>query len=296
MSQGTILFGSNSIYSVEVDERVLQCRLKGKKLALAERAYNPLAPGDRVTFERLGDQGLITAREPRRNEVTRYNPKRSATQTLAANVDLVACVTSAGDPPPSPGFIDRAIVIAIRARLPFALVINKSDLGMPELFARLARVYRHLGHEVLRCSVIDRCGIRSLAESLRGRRTVLLGHSGVGKSSLANALLDESQRVSAISDKHRQGRHTTTASRLLRGNAIELIDTPGLRELDVGEVDVSLVGEAFAEFAPFARRCIHADCRHLDEPACAVRESVAGGAILSSRYASYRALARTLSG
>lgn len=301
MPTGTVLFGSNNIFTVAVDTQVqttVRCRLKGKKLILPEREYNPLAPGDQVRFElpQRGEaaalhEAVITERLARTNAVARYNPKRAAMQTIAANVTTVVAVTSARWPPFRARFTDRVSIMANRTNVPMILVINKVDLGLPDRVEQFQTVYESAGHRVFRVSAERGHGIDALRAALSGTRAVLVGRSGVGKSRLINALLEQQiQRVSAISAKYGQGRHTTTIATLLRAGDLGIIDTPGLRELDLGDVDPSVIRAAYPEFDPFEPRCSFSDCRHLDEPGCAVVAAVEATAVMEERYENYRAL------
>ncbi len=299
MPDGTVLYGSNNIYTVTSEGHVVRCRIKGKQLDLPERAYNPLAPGDRVAFQSshgtggsgAPPEGVITARLPRRNQVVRYNAKRGALQTLAANVDGVVAVASCAQPEFRVRFIDRVSIMARRAGVPLRILATKTDLGVDGYTHTVLTVYEACEYPVHRVSAVTGEGIDSLRRALIGERVVLIGRSGVGKSRLVNALFgEEIQRVSNISVKYGQGRHTTTGATLLRRGELQLIDTPGIRELDVGDVGAQTVREAYPEFDPFEPYCGFPDCRHLQEDGCAVRHAVDKGIILASRYQNYAAL------
>jgi ribosome biogenesis GTPase / thiamine phosphate phosphatase len=292
IQRGEVLYGINTIYTVRIEGELLECRIKGKQLKSAERSYNPIAPGDIVTVardERQARRGMIHAVEARRTSLVRWNKKGRAPQVLAANADAAVCVTTPSSPPFRPRFIDRLIVAAETGGLVPRIVLNKSDLGCPDDVEERLQHYERMGYEVLRCSALDGTGLTGLAESLRGATTVIVGQSGVGKSSLVNALCPGLDlKVGALSVKHDRGNHTTIVSVLYAGGGeLRLIDTPGVRELEIADVLPEEIGYHFREFTALMGGCSYQPCLHDDEPGCAVAAAVERGDVHPDRYESY---------
>ncbi len=292
--RGTVLSGANNIFFVRTDSGVRECRIKGKVLDVPEREYNPLAPGDEVLLD-LGAEGeaLIAARVPRRSAVTRFNRKRNAIQTLGANVDLIACVASVRDPDFRPGLLDRMLVVASWAGIPARLVLTKCDLGISGETKAEVEVYAALGIPVSRVSVYQDDAKKDLAAAIAGMRVILIGHSGVGKSSLIRWLVPTWDAATAeVVAATGKGRHTTTVGTLYHGahTAFELLDTPGVRELDIRNVPAAQLGECFPEIAMRSSQCRFQPCTHTHEPGCEVNKAGENGAIHPRRLQSYRRL------
>jgi ribosome biogenesis GTPase len=212
-------------------------------------------------------------------------------QPIAANVDQVVVVTSAGDPEPNPRMLDRFLVIAEANGLPAAIVVNKAELDR-DLVDRLERRFRQAGYQVLATSAKVPEGLPALRDLLRGRETVFTGASGVGKSSLLNALEPGLKlRIGAISEKWRTGMHTTRAAELVPlavGGYV--VDTPGMREVGAWGILPDELGACFPEFRPLLDQCRFDDCRHKSEPGCAVRAAAAAGIVDPDRLLSYERL------
>jgi ribosome biogenesis GTPase / thiamine phosphate phosphatase len=289
---GEVLFGINTIYSVAAGEGRVQCRIKGKKLKEAARSYNPIAAGDIVELvpDTLSpSEGMISDLMPRRTRLVRWNKKGRAPQVLAANADLAVCVTSPSHPPFRPRFIDRLIVAAESGLMTPAIVVNKSDLPRAEEVTERLDHYEEMGYMVISCSALTGDGLAELGALLAGKTAVFVGHSGVGKSSLLNALAPGlGQRVGGISQKHDRGNHTTNFSSLfVLPGGLRIIDTPGVRELEIAEVLPEEVGFHFRDFTRFMQQCSYQPCLHMDEPDCAVRAAAERGEIHPDRYESY---------
>jgi len=306
---GLIVRGSNNIFYVrpldsaeESDLEILagkelECRIKGKVLKGVQGYYNPLAPGDKVQIEvdpLHPGKALITELVERKNAFTRFNQKGMAPQLLAANVDMVLCVTTPASPPFRPRFLDRVLVQAERARIPAVIIVNKWDLheGDYDVDERLED-YRRIGYRLLLISALTGEGMDDLAALLSRRVSVMVGQSGVGKSSLINKLAPHAElKVGDLCEKYERGSHTTTMSRLiqLQGSADGgcIIDTPGVRRLmpdGIGPDDLALY---FREFAPLVGQCTYGlSCSHRIEPGCKIMEAVAAGVIHEDRYESY---------
>lgn len=234
--------------------------------------------------------GMGTQIRKRRNELTRTG-SNGATQTLAANIDLVVGVTACGDAF-KPGLIDRLCVTAFRMGADFSIALNKIDIEGAERWVEEAREYETLGIAVYPVSAVTGEGMDKLSASLSGRVCVLLGHSGVGKTSILNRLVPGVDRlVGDVYEKTDQGRHTTTMSLLVElscGGAI--IDSPGLRQFSPADIDIRDVAQFFPGIREFSGGCKFRDCLHLTEPGCSVTSALADGKVSAERYASYARL------
>jgi ribosome biogenesis GTPase len=285
---------------------VLECRIKGKVLKGVEGYYNPLAPGDRVDIEVdpiNPRKGLILGVEERIRILTRFNRKGQASQVLAANPDLVLCVTTPASPPFRPRFLDRALLQADSAGIPAVIVCNKWDLfeANPDTEERLQN-FSTIGYSVLRVSALTGEGMDGLHALIANRLSVLLGQSGVGKSSLINALIPSMNiRVGSLNEKYDRGNHTTTMSVALEvpgsGGQTFIIDTPGLRHLVPDGIQVRDIIYSMREFAPLAGKCTYGrSCSHRIEPGCKIMEAVAAGKIHEDRYESFLRIQDELGG
>ncbi|MBN2626590.1 MAG: ribosome small subunit-dependent GTPase A [Spirochaetales bacterium] len=296
---GTVYSGINNIYSVREDEQGLfyQCRLKGKVLRDGEgefirNVYNPLAPGDRVDFDEdpgHPGQGMISLRHSRSNWFCRLNQKKRQPQYIAANIDLLLCFSSVKNPPFRPRFLDRVLIAAEQGNVKAALVINKSDLGVDEETAERLDHYREMGFSLFLCSAVTGEGLEELNRFMGHGRVAVFGQSGVGKSTLLNALEPGiGLRTSEISGKYDRGKHTTNYSVMIdRAAGGSIIDTPGIRQLFLWGVEKDELAHYFPEMEEFWRDCRFAGCSHRNEPGCRVREALEEGIIHPDRYESY---------
>jgi ribosome biogenesis GTPase / thiamine phosphate phosphatase len=294
---GTILHGTNNIYTVSHEGKQYDCVIKGKKLKGTGKSYAPLAPGDEVNFE-IHDSGFsqIVEREQRRTEFCRWNQKGNAPQTLAANVDLVVCISSPESPPFRPRFIDRIYVTCEIEKIPLLIVLNKSDQKItPDIRNRL-KVYKKIGCKVLKCSALTGKGIEKITKYLAGHHCVICGQSGVGKTSIINRIIPNAQKpVGAVSTKHNRGRHTTKNGILLanpRGGWI--VDTPGIRKFEIVEIEPADLSFFFPEMVRYRELCAVPGCTHDHEPKCAVYDAVMAGKIHEDRFESYLRLLESL--
>jgi ribosome biogenesis GTPase len=274
---------------VETDDgRHVRCGVRRllKTLAIDER--NVIAVGDRVWYRPGGaGQGLIEKVEPRRGTITRGY--RRTRQILAANVDRILIVASLAEPPLKPPLVDRYLISAEMGDVRPVIVLNKADLVDMTDYQWVVGLYSVLGYEVLVTSVADGRGLDRLRAILSDGCTAVSGQSGVGKSSLLNAIQPGlNLKVGRVSDWTRKGRHTTTTAELIKLEAGgEVVDTPGLRQFELwGVIPAELEG-FFVEFRPFIPRCRFPDCSHTHEHDCAVKDAVRHDMIHVGRYESY---------
>ncbi len=279
MTEGVILRGIGGFYYVEAADAVYTCRARG---AFRRQGMTPVA-GDRVRIS-VGDDGNGVLEEilPRKNSLIR---------PAVANLDLLVLVASVREPETNLQVLDRMIAIAEKKEICPILVISKTDLGDPE---PIADIYRRVGIECYPVSVGQENSLIRLRERLRGQVSVFTGNSGVGKSSLLNALDPELVLdTGEISHKLGRGRHTTRAASLYPLAGGYMVDTPGFSSLDgalVDPIDKEELADCFREFAPFFGKCRFVGCAHYREPGCAVRQAVEEGIIPVSRYESYVAM------
>lgn len=282
------VFGLTSIVRASCGE--WSCTVRGVLKSLATGLQHTVVAGDVVTIlPTPGSSGeaLIARIDPRRNAICRTS--RGKQQILVANVDQVLIVASAAEPDLKPNLVDRFLLSAEKARLQPVIVVNKIDLVAPESLVQLAGTWSQLGYPVLQVSAASGQGIGRLRDLLRGRDSVVSGQSGVGKSSLLNAVqpgLD--RRVGDVSADNQKGRHTTTTAELIPLDCGgHLVDTPGIRSLALWDVSAAEVEGFFRELRPFVHSCRFPDCTHTHEEHCAVKSAVADGLIDLRRYDSY---------
>jgi ribosome biogenesis GTPase / thiamine phosphate phosphatase len=310
---GVVLRGSRNIFTVRPDteqsaQNDTECRIKGKVLKIAEDHYNPIAPGDLVKIEINPAQpgtGMIVGLEERKNFFSRFNQKGNCTQLLAANVDMVFCLTSRQSPPFRPRFLDRVLLQADSAGIPALIVCNKIDLdgddyndNRLDADERLED-FRRIGFDVGFISTKTGEGLDDLRRRLERKRSVLIGQSGVGKSSLINALLPEiNLRTGTINEKYDRGNHTTTLSSMVEINDTTwIIDTPGIRRFIPNGINAEELILNMREFAPLAGKCSFGlSCSHRSEPGCKIMEAVSAGIIHEDRYNSFLRIHDELSG
>ncbi len=266
------------------------CSLRGR----LKEAQRPVV-GDRVRWAPNPDgSGAVSAVEPRRNELTRALADRKRAnqpaepQVLAANVDRVVVVASVRRPPLRPGLLDRFLAAAWRAGMPPLICITKMDLADAGELAAVEEIYIPLGIPVLGTDIHRPETVAPLAALLRDATSVLVGHSGVGKTSLLNLLTGRHMAVREVGFHTDRGRHTTSTARLIPLQAGGYaIDSPGIREFGLHGVAPAELAALFPEFAPQIGKCRFADCLHSSEPGCAMREAAEAGRIHPARYASY---------
>ncbi|MDE6134915.1 MAG: ribosome small subunit-dependent GTPase A [Muribaculaceae bacterium] len=293
---GTVIRNTGSLYIVRTEDGEIKCKVKGNFRIKGIRTTNPVAVGDNVEIGRPGPDGVafITAVMPRRNYIIRrsINLSKSA-HIIAANLDCALLVATLAHPTTSFTFIDRFLATAEAYNVPAVLVINKIDLleeeEDKELLEAVLHLYRSIGYTALGVSAETGSGLDELRALLRDRTTLFSGNSGVGKTTLINALVPGLDlRTGEISAAHDTGMHTTTFSEMfdLPGGG-EIIDTPGVRGFGVVEFRREEVGHFFPEIFRLASDCRFGNCTHTHEPGCAVLAALEDHRIAQSRYNSY---------
>jgi ribosome biogenesis GTPase len=279
--------GLQSVVEAE-DGRLYRCAVRRLLKSLVTDERNIVTCGDRVWFRPAGkDEGLIERVEPRHGVLRRASRRRE--HVLVANVDQLLIVMSLFEPELKPHLIDRYIVSAEQGGLRAIVCLNKADLADPAPFQSLIGAYAQLGIPALLTSAKTGVGIDRLRRLLKDRATVFSGQSGVGKSSLLNALQPGlALRVRSVSEQNQKGRHTTTTAELIRldfGGWV--VDTPGLRQLQLWDIRPEEVEGFFPEFRPYVPLCAFPDCLHIQEERCAVKRAVDRRQISVRRYTSY---------
>jgi ribosome biogenesis GTPase len=294
--QGLLIKSTGSWYQVQTpDGQRVDCRIKGKFRMQGITTTNPVAVGDVVEFEMEPEQenGVITKLHQRKNYIIRkaINLSKQA-QIIAANLDQALLVVTLASPRTSLGFIDRFLVTAEAYDIPARLIFNKVDLFSDEgleILADLKAVYEKIGYPCFEVSALEGTNIDKVQELLKDKVTLFSGHSGVGKSSLINALLPNLDlRTHMVSEWSDKGMHTTTFAEMFelpQGGFI--IDTPGIRELGVIDIEKNELSHFFPEMRSRMNQCRFNNCRHINEPGCAVLEALEEGEIELSRYESY---------
>ncbi|MEI6239622.1 MAG: ribosome small subunit-dependent GTPase A [Planctomycetia bacterium] len=264
----------------------VRCMTRRLLRTLSTDQRHPVAAGDWVRFRGTGRDGVITAIEPRRNSLCRSS--RGRRHVIVANVDQSLIVGSATLPHLKPGLIDRLIVAAEASGIRPIICFNKADLVPTASLVPLAGVYARMGYAVVLCSAATGLGIDRLRRELDGRVTAVVGQSGVGKSSILNALAPElGLRVGEVSRDNDKGRHTTTTARLIpHGHGGAFVDTPGVRQFQLWQVVPAEVPAAFRDLRPIANHCRFPDCTHTHETDCAVKHAVADGLLDTRRWES----------
>ena len=298
MTTGVVLTRSGGTYRVHTQDGEVTAVLRGK---LKQDDDDRLVAGDVVEVALHGDGPATVERvHTRRSVLARRKASGGRSvrraQLIAANVDQVVVVTSTRDPDPNPRMLDRFLVIAEANGLPAAVVVNKVELDRDVVDA-LSRRFAAAGYQVLATSGKLPEGLPALRDLLRGRATVFTGASGVGKSSLLNALEPGLKlRIGAISEKWRTGKHTTRAAELVPlavGGYV--VDTPGMREVGAWGIAPDELGACFPEFRPLLDQCRFDNCRHKAEPGCAVRAAVDAGRVDPDRLLSYERILEEIS-
>ena len=292
--RGRVLAVYGRISTVEAEDgQIFECATRRLLKTLSTEQRHVLAAGDRVLFRPVsGSEGFIERIEPRQGVLCRTSKGRR--HVIVANVDQMLIVSSAAEPDLKPNLIDRLLVTSEKARIRPLICINKIDLVDPADLQPLAGVYGQMGYQVLLVSAVTGFGIGRLRRVLQGQQSVVVGQSGVGKSSLLNAIepgLD--LRVNTVSADSHKGRHTTAAAQLIRlATGGYVVDTPGVRQFQLWDVIPEEVAGFYRDLRPYVNLCRFPNCTHTHEEECAVKDAVADGRLDARRYESYVALFR----
>ena len=293
--QGTVVKSSGSVYGVRaMDGSLIECRVKGNFRLKGIRSTNPVAVGDHVRYD-VRDDGTAYIVEilERKNYIVRKASNLSKqSHILAANLDLCFLIVTISHPATATTFIDRFLAAAEAYRVPVVLVFNKIDIydsSEREELEYLTALYSSIGYRCLHTSATDNVGIDALKEMMRGKVSLLAGNSGVGKSSLVNAIAPViAARVGEISRTHDTGMHTTTYTEMFEFMPQSyIVDTPGVKGFGTYDMEVEEISHYFVEFFELSKDCRYGNCTHTHEPGCAVLKALENGRLAPSRYQSY---------
>ncbi len=296
LHQGTVIKSTGSWYQVQIPGRseLLACRITGKHRLGNYKLTNPVAVGDFVEVSIESDGfGMIRTIKPRTNYVVRQSPRQKhQVHFLAANIDQAILVVTIVEPNIKQGFIDRYLLMTEPYEIPTVIVCNKADLydeDALDILGGLGMIYEPLGYTILACSALDGTGLDALKGVLKDRRSLISGQSGVGKSTLINALQPGTDlKTTILSDHTGKGQHTTTFAEMFPLTfGGEIIDTPGIKTLSFNHLTVQDVSHNFREIFEASDQCRFGDCTHRNEPGCAVKAAVEEGKIHTLRYMNY---------
>jgi ribosome biogenesis GTPase len=291
-----VIKSTGSWYAVLTDDmKVVECRMKGNIRLQGSRSTNPVAVGDIVDFELESNtlQGLIVTIEDRKNYIVRKSINLSKkTHVLAANVDHVFIMVTMSNPRTPFGFIDRMLVTAEAYGITASIIFNKKDAWNAkdiELAEEMKATYESVGYETISISALNEEDVQILKSKLLGKVSLLIGHSGTGKSTLINSLNKElSIKTAETSTVHMQGKHTTTFAEMHPiSSSTFIIDTPGIREFGLIDMNKYELGHYFPEIRLRMNACRFNNCLHMNEPGCAIKEAVDKGEIPFTRFRSY---------
>lgn len=296
--EGLVMRSTGSWYEVRPKgtDEIVRCRLKGKFKIKDLKVTNPIAVGDWVRYDCEGGQskeGIIDEIRPRKNYMVRKSVHKTGhSHLLASNVDQAILMVTLVFPRTSLGFIDRFLVTAEAFRIPAVLIFNKQDILDEEVLdmqRQLTDLYERLGYRCHLLTAVTGEGLDAFKVLLNGKISILSGHSGVGKTTLLNSLVPElALRTNEVSTYANKGVHTTTFAEMFEvAPETFLIDSPGIKELGLADIEPQEISHYFPEMRDRLNACRFHDCMHLNEPGCAVKEAVTQGEISFTRYESY---------
>lgn len=295
--KGKVLKSTGKWYDVELnDGSIVKCRIRGKMRLDGLKTTNPVSVGDIVVLsEKEDEEGnrVIESFEPRINYIVRKSTNLSKQmQIIAVNIDRAYLLVTTHSPDTHLAFIDRFLVAAESFRIPTTLLFNKIDQydqDEMEYIDALMYMYENIGYPCYKISATTKENLEFLKEEINGKQVVISGHSGVGKSTLVNAM-DSNMHIKTgeISEAHLQGKHTTTFAEMHKlASGGYIIDTPGIRAFGIVDLDKSVYSHYFPEMRKLMNQCKFNNCLHLNEPKCAVKDAVESGTLDESRYTTY---------
>lgn len=297
MKKGIVYRSTGSWYTVHSEGIFYDCRIKGKLRLKGIKSTNPVAVGDHVLFEvdrhASAPEGNITQIEVRKNYIVRKSVNLSKqTHIIASNIDQVFLIITLNNPSTFPAFVDRFLVTAEAYQISAILLFNKidsyEDFELKEV-KKFQKIYQDIGYSTYSISATKGIEIETVKSIMQDKVSMFSGHSGVGKSTLVNAISpDLNIKTAAISKQHQQGMHTTTYAEMFAlTKGIKIIDTPGIKGFGVVDMKPEEIGNYFPEFHKRKNKCKFHNCLHHNEPKCAIIGAVEAGKISSSRYTSY---------
>lgn len=297
LEKGIVLKSTGKWYNVELqDDSLVKCRIRGKLRLDELKTTNPIAVGDVVLLnDTVDEEGnrLIEDFEKRRNYIVRKSTNLSKQQQiLAANIDQAYLLVTIHSPVTHLAFIDRFLVSAESFRIPTTILFNKIDTYSEEdleYVDALMYMYEQIGYPCYKISATEKDNIDFLKNEIKGKQVMISGHSGVGKSTLVNALDSRFKlKIGEISKAHKQGQHTTTFAEMHKlSSGGYIIDTPGIRAFGIVDLDKSVISHYFPEMRKIMSECKFNNCLHLNEPKCAVKAAIEDGTLDESRYITY---------
>ncbi len=299
MPRGLVVKSTGIHYWVKSESGLMiQCTVRGKMRTQGIKSTNPIAVGDWVNYvhDSQHESGIITSVETRKNYIIRKSTNLSKqSHIIAANVDLAFLVVTLSIPETTRMFIDRFLVSAEAYHIPVVLLFNKMDLYQPQDIERiesLAQIYRNIGYDSIQISAHIKTNYQALTDLMRYKFTVLAGHSGVGKSSIINALNSNlNLKVNKISLAHLTGKHTTTFAEMHQWeDQSYVIDTPGIRAFGLLDFKKEEFAQYFPEILKWSPDCRFQNCTHIHEPGCAVKAALNRGEIDEIRFQNYQAM------
>jgi ribosome biogenesis GTPase len=298
---GTVLRARSGFFTVSTESGTFECQLRGR-LKRERQSEDLVVIGDEVTLTPLTNaEGVIEEVAPRRSRFSRRQPGNRGSwkeDLMVANLDQLVAVFACADPVPHVRMIDRFLVIAEHNEVPTLIVANKLDLRDPDAARALFGAYEEIGYPVLYASAKTGQGVDALRERLSGRISLVAGPSGVGKSTLLNAIQPGLHLATGpVSEVLHKGKHTTTSSELLPVDGPmggHVADSPGLRQVGLWDIPAADLAWCYPDLRPFLGSCRFADCSHGPEPGCAITAAVAAGQISAARHDSYRRLVESV--